>query len=248
MTTGSGTGGNGRLGRGEGQRLRRAIEFLRRHPGAFVVVAALGLVVVGVLNRTSEDGGEDNRGGIPVQQPPSRSAEDSDEGVEEVSASDDDGRAENAAPDPHVPGSSGATTTTLFPPDVARPRPPVDLEAPPDGSDPVEVARWWTATYVAYIGAEPGNELAQRLERLTTARLRQDLASMPPGASYSDPIPIEGVTANEAALGDEGSSNVDGQSPQRMQVVVETPDTLVVYDIVMEHSAAGWQVDEVTLL
>lgn len=232
MTIGSGTGEDGRL--------KRPIEFLRRHPGVFVVVAVLGLIVLGVLNRTAGDDGDDGRDGGPVHQPPSRSAEDDDE----VVASDDDGGAEDDAPRPDVPASSGATTTTVAPPDVARPRPPVDLEAPPDGSDPVEVARWWAAVYVSYVGAEPGEDLARRLQPLTTSRLRQDLASMPPGASYNEPIPIEGVTTS----GPSGSGPGDTEGQQRLRVVVETPGALVIYNLVLEHSAAGWQVGEATRL
>lgn len=233
MTTGSGTGGDGRL--------RRGAELLRRHPGAIVVVALLGLVVVGVLNRASDDGdSQDDRSDSAVHQPPSRSAENSDH---EALAAGNDANAEDGTTDPDGPDRSVATTTTLVPPDVARPRPTVNVDAPPAGDDPVEVARWWAATYVAYVGAEPSKELAQRLEPLTTPSLRQDLATMPPGASYSEPIPIEGVTAREPA-DDRG----DSQDQQTMRAVVETPGALVVYSLVLERSPTGWQVGEATRL
>lgn len=238
MATGSGTGEDGRL--------RRGVQFIRRHPGGLVVVAVLGLAVAGVLARTSEDSGDEASNGGPVHQPPSRSAADREDVASAPDTEGNAGEGSDATAGGEAPGGTG-TTTTLTPPDVARPRPPVDLDVPPDGSDPVEVARWWTAAYVSYVGAEPGDELAKRLEPLTTASLRKDLASMPPGASYNEPIAIEGVTASQPVGAGAGNGSGDGQS-RHMRVVVQTTGTVVVYNLVLELAPTGWQVGEATRL
>lgn len=235
---------------------RRAVEFLRRHPGLVLVAGVVVLVAGTAVNRVLDE---------PISSTSDENVQDEESSVDESggdgSPSDEDGEAaaddEAAEDDGDAPGDTGAaaspsngdragdagTTTTLVPPDVARPRPEVDLDAPPDGSDPVEVARWWAAVYVAYVGAEPPAELVDRLGPLTTRELQNDLRSMSSVASYSGPTPVEGVSAREPAA--RGST---GQRGQNVWVTVETPGALVVYDVVLQRESGGWRVSEANRL
>jgi hypothetical protein len=137
------------------------------------------------------------------------------------------------------------TGTTLVPPDVDEPRASVDLAATPAGDDPVELARWWAATYTAYIGAEAPAALADRLASTSTASLRAGLTAIPPAASYDEPAAIEGVS-NRPPVGEDGRTEV--------RVTVETGGALTTYDLTLVAATAGgsgptgWLVDEATRL
>jgi hypothetical protein len=130
--------------------------------------------------------------------------------------------------------SAAETTVTLTPPDVAHERPDVDLDAPPDGSDRIEVARWWTAVYVAYIGAEPPTKLADRLAPLSGPDVLTALRALPPAASYDAPLELQGITAT-----DEPGGKVT-------RITVETDAALVVYDVTLSQAQGGWRVDQAT--
>jgi hypothetical protein len=132
--------------------------------------------------------------------------------------------------------------TTLVPPDVVHERTPVDLNAPPPGSDPTELARWWAAAYVAYIGAEPPTKLADRLASLTGNGLLAQLRALPPAASYDPPLTIVGASAEDVPGAGSG-----GGAGRKVRVTVETEAALVLYDVTLSQAAAGgWRVDQAT--
>lgn len=136
-----------------------------------------------------------------------------------------------------VPEDPSATTlTTLTPPDVAHERPEVDLAAPPPAGDPIEVARWWAATYAVHVGAEAPADLAARLAPLTTERFRQTLGQVPLAASYDAPLELAGATGNEVA---------GGTGTRIVRVSVETSVALIVYDVTLTEGPPGsWLVSE----
>jgi hypothetical protein len=139
----------------------------------------------------------------------------------------------------------GEAATTLVPPDVDEPRATVDLATTPPEDDAVEVARWWAATYTAYIGAEAPDAVADRLAPTTTASLMAQLTAIPPAASYdAGPSVIEGVSHRAPV------DEADGTS---VRVTVETTGALVVYDLVLvaEAGSSGesrWLVDQAARL
>jgi hypothetical protein len=125
-----------------------------------------------------------------------------------------------------------------LPTDVEHPRPTVDLATIPDPAttDPTTLARWWAATFTAYVGAEVPASLAARLAPVSTPELVAGLNALPPAASYDDaPVPIEGASS-PTPIEDPA---VDGS---RVRVSVETPGALVVYDLVVVQDPAGWLV------
>jgi len=132
------------------------------------------------------------------------------------------------------PDGTETTETTLTPPDVAHERPDVDLDAPPDGTDRIEVARWWAAVYVAYIGAEPPAKLADRLAPRSGPDVLAALRALPPAASYDPPLEPQGVTAT-----DEPGGKVT-------RVSVETDAALVLYDLTLSQVQGLWRVDQAT--
>lgn len=150
-----------------------------------------------------------------------------------------------AEPKPDTFGPASTTTqaspptSKTIPPDVARPRPPVDLAEPPDSTDPLEVARWWAGTHTAHEGAEPAAELADRLQTLTDTELVAELRAYPPAATYGDPTPVLGVSANEP---------VANGSTHQLRVTVETPGALVVYDLELTQRQGRWLVHQATPL
>jgi hypothetical protein len=144
--------------------------------------------------------------------------------------------------------------TTVAPADVDEPRGSVDLQAPPAGTDPVEVARWWAGSYTANVGALLPEALAERVAPASTPGLRAQLAAVPPAASYDpEPAEIAGVS-NRAPVERAGRIEV--------RVTVETAGALAVYDLTLVPAggsvggggggddgvgAAGrWLVDEAT--
>lgn len=252
----------------------RKVEFLRRHPGVVVVVAVVALAALGARYRstgegpgaTSEvagsavaveegagdrsDGSDaDDQGGAGNSsgggsagddESTSTSGEGPDDGASgQGGAGTEGGGTHQAAED-----ATGETTAADVPPDVAHPRPVVDLNRVPDGSDVAEVARWSAGVYTAYAGAEPGEELAGRLEERTTAELYAELASLPPPASYGQPVVIEGVSAG-------GPFVLEQQDPgteRAVRVSVETPGALVVYEVALHETADGWLVTDLEAL
>ncbi|MGH9210550.1 MAG: hypothetical protein ACRD2C_07680 [Acidimicrobiales bacterium] len=132
-------------------------------------------------------------------------------------------------------------TTSVAPPDVDEPRAGVDLAVVPTGDDPVEVARWWAASYTAYIGSEAPDALADRLAPTTTEDLQAQLAAIPPAASYdSEPVAVEGVS--QRAPVEEGDR-------VEIRLTVETVGALTVYDLVVVRADGSggvrrWLVDE----
>ena len=140
-------------------------------------------------------------------------------------------------PPASAPDDPSATPlTTLTPPDVAHERPEVDLATPPPATDPVEVARWWAATYAVHVGAEPPADLVARLAPRTTERYRQTLGQVPLAASYDAPLELSGATGNEVA---------SGPGTRVVRVSVETTMALVVYDVHLTEGPPGtWLVSE----
>lgn len=201
----------GRAADGEGS-------FLREYGRTVAIV-----VVVGVVAFAAFRGGDG-------QEDPSAPAPDDDTAPATVEPSE-----ETAPTDPAV-DESATTVTTLTPPDVAHERPEVDLAAPPTATDPVEVARWWAATYAVHVGSDEPADLAARLAPLTTERYRQTLAQVPPAASYDPPLELAGVTGNEVA---------GGTGTKVVRVSVETTVALVVYDVTLTEGPPGsWLVSE----
>lgn len=182
------------------------------------IVALLAVVLVGLAALTDMGGGSDASGGS------------------------DDPESTAGAPADEEEAGGGQPTTTVAPPDLDEPRSPVDLSAPPPGDDPVEVARWWAATHAAYVGVDPPRALADRLGPVTTSRLTDELAAVPPAASSDDaPLDIEGVSHRVPET---------GADETRLRVTVETDGALVVYDLdlVPEPDPGGegrrWRVDQ----
>jgi hypothetical protein len=207
-------------GRSEAERKGRApaggARFFRRHGRAVVAVIAFGLIALAAL-RGSGDQGTDT-------------ATEDDPG-DEVSADDDPlGTASTTPGTTAEPAGTTGPTTTLAPPDVAHDRPTIDLEAPPDGHDPVEAARWWAATYAAYVGAEGPAALADRLAPLTGSGLLRSLRDIPPAASYDAPLKVAGATGTELAR---------GGGAAKVRVAVETDLALVVYDVSLTEAPPG---------
>lgn len=154
-----------------------------------------------------------------------------------------DGRSDN-------PGGSGdpaaadgrEPTSTIAPPDVDEPRASVDLTAVPTGDDPVELARWWAATYTAHVGSDLPAALADRLAPVITDALRAQLAALPPAASYdSEPVAVEGVSQPGPVT--EGDN-------LRIRVSVETAAALSSYDLTLVAAAGTgrWLVDQASRL
>jgi hypothetical protein len=186
---------------------------------------AIGLVVV--LFAFAAMRGGDGDGGDAASSP-GGSAEDT---APPAGGSTDEQPSASAPEDP-----SSTPLTTLTPPDVAHERPEVDLATPPPATDPVEVARWWAATYAVHVGAEPPADLVARLAPLTTERYRQTLGQLPPAASYDAPLELSGATGNEVA---------SGPGTRVVRVSVETTVALVVYDVHLTEGPPGtWLVGE----
>jgi hypothetical protein len=169
------------------------------------------------------------RGGDGDEDPAAPGTDDPDESIAPPAGTGEEGT------DPTVPEPS-TTLTTLTPPDVERERAPVDLATPPSGTDAVEVARWWAASYAVYGGAETPAALVTRLAPLTSDRYRQTLGLVPPAASYDAPLELEGATGTEIA---------GGSGTRIIRVVVETSVALLVYDVTLTEDPPGsWLVSE----
>ena len=176
------------------------------------LVAVLALMALALL--TSGGGGDGDPSGSPSA------------GEDRSSSSDSD--------------SGQGSGSTVAPPDVDDPREPVDLAVVPTGDDPVELARWWAATYTAYVGAEVPGALADRLAVVTTDSLRSQLSALPPAASYDpEPVDVEGVSQPDPVP-------VAGGAGLRIRVSVETAGALSSYDLtlVQDPAGGGWLVDQ----
>lgn len=207
-------------GRTEAERKGRAsaggARFFRRHGRALVAAVAFGLIALAALRGSGDQ---------------SNDTATEDERDDDIAASDDP--LGTASTTPGTTADVVDTTvplTTLVPPDVAHDRPVIDLEAPPDGHDPVEAARWWAATYAAYVGAEGPAELADRLAPLTGSGLLQSLRNIPPAASYDAPLKVVGASGIEVAR---------GGGAVKVRVSVETDLALVVYDVSLTEAPPG---------
>jgi len=186
---------------------------------------AIGLVVV-VFAFAALQGGGGGDGG-PSESP----------GGSPEETSPPAGGSTDEQPPPSAPEDPDETPlTTLTPPDVAHERPAVDLATPPPADDPVEVARWWAATYAVHVGAEPPADLVARLASLTTERYRQTMGQVPLAASYDAPLELSGATGNEVAT---------GPGTRQVRVLVETTVALLVYDVTLTEGPPGtWLVSE----
>lgn len=141
--------------------------------------------------------------------------------------------------EPSTP-TTGQSSTTLVPEDVAEPRPSVDLAEVPLDGDVVDVGRWWAATYTAYVGFETPEELAARLAPVSVPALVDELAGVASAISYDvEPLEIEGVSHR---------TPLDDPAGTRLRVSVETPGALVIYDLLLVEDPAGWRVSEATRL
>lgn len=187
-----------------------------------VVVAVVGAFVWAALR------GSDGSGG-PSGEP------------SDTTSSEDD-EAAGTEPSPDDPADdAGDTQPPDVPADVEEERPDVDLAQPPDGADPVDVARWWGGTFVGHSGAEPPAALAERLAGVVTPELQAEMAAEPPAASYDEPTEIVGASAAASTT----ASTVAGSTA--MRVTVETVGALLVYDVTLTQDAAGtWRVAEAT--
>lgn len=233
----------------------QVVAFLQRHPGVFVIVAVAALAGASLAVGVGGPGG-------------GSSSDDSDEPTADSGAADDAGDAEG---DDDSPGSAPVDENEVLdgtadgdgagrtdgsagpadedpddidvPTDVDHARDPVDLEAEPSADDAAEVGRWWAATYAAHVGAEPGSDLADRLGGYTTDALRADIADLPPAATYTEPLPIEGVSVGEPMV-DDGELSDDQRI---LRVTVETTNALAIYDVTLTDDG-GWLVAEVSEL
>ncbi|HMG40555.1 MAG TPA: hypothetical protein VK611_04470 [Acidimicrobiales bacterium] len=211
-------------GRGEPQADRETrapaggARFFRRYGRVLVAVVAFALIALAALR-----GSGDHDTGTADEGPPTGRP-----------AGDDVSSAPDSAAE--AVDESSTTLTTLTPPDVAHERPAVALDVVPGTGDPVEVARWWAATYAVYGGAEPPSALADRVAPLTAPAFLQSLRDVLPAASYDAPLELEGVTGNEVAAG-AGSKVV--------RVSVETTVALVIYDVTLTEAPPGsWLVSQ----
>lgn len=222
-------------------RYRRAVRFMRRHPGLFVVAGVLASATFMVVNRGAavlpggtaagdQPAGEDQTA-VTAERDEQASRDEGSSGGRETSSATGQERVDG---EPGAGGGEGATNGPpgTAPTDVAQPREPVDLERPPGGRDPVRTARWWAAVHAAYAGAEPGSDLAGRLAPLTTDALLAELAAVPPAASYQPALTIEGVSAQERA-------SPAGGDTAEVWVTVETQTALVVYVLHLKADVGG---------
>jgi hypothetical protein len=191
-----------------------------------VGVVLIGVRAAGVGQDSGGDGGE-------------RAARDRTSTTATDPGGPDDAITATTTPLPTVTAVS--PTSSVAPPDVARPRPPVDLTRRPNPNDLVEVARWWVGTFVSYGAAEPAADTVARLRPFTTPALEQALLNVPPAASYDPPVQVAGVSA---LVDPGGGPNTTVAGMARSVVTAETPDAVVVYEVVTRLGAGGWQVDE----
>jgi len=192
--------------------------FVQRN-GRLIAAVVVGALIAAAAWRGAGGGGDD--GGDGAGPPTGRDGQGASTSLDGGSVTTD-------------PDGTETTETTLTPPDVAHERPDVDLDAPPDGSDRVDVARWWTGVYVAYIGAEPPAKLADRLAPLSGPDVLAALRALPPAATYDPPLELQGVTAT-----DEPGGKVT-------RVSVESEAALVVYDVTLSQVQGRWRVDQAT--
>lgn len=231
----------------------RIVEAVRRHPGVLIVVVAVSMAVAGAVYRSQAESVTSTS-----EQPASSGApEDGSTEADEASGDpaerggtepqSEDGTSDGTVGSAGTPTSGGWSedeATDDIPPDVARPRPDIDLGQPPDGSDVAEVARWWAAVYTAYTGAEPGEDLVDRLGEHTSDSLQSELSDAPPPASYGSPVAIDGASAGGPLVGEDQ----DEETERTVRVSVETPGALVVYDVVLVWTAGRWRVDDLEAL
>jgi hypothetical protein len=172
-------------------------------------------------------------GRVALSSPPS--------GTGDTATSDEAGDA--GAPAGDDDGGGGVTTTIVDDPDApTRPdRPAIDLAAVPQpGDPPTEVARWWAAAYAGWVGAETGDDLADRLALASTAALADRLRAAPPPASYGEPDAVVGAATGPALPHEPGV---------QVLVTVETEGGLAAYQLdLVDTGAEGWRVDAVTVL
>jgi hypothetical protein len=229
----------------------RTADYVRRHPGTIIVVAAASLVIVGGFARSGDSADDDGPADTTEQAEAATETDEADglqdDGPTAESADANGSGVDPAAPDA-TPGSEGtseeAASTSNLPTDVAHPRPTVELDRPPDGSDPAEVARWWTAVYTSYVGAEPGRDLAERLEEHTTPDLQAELEAVRPPASYGTPVDIDGASSGGPFVNEQQNA----ADERTVRVTVESLGTVVVYDVALIATDGRWQVDGVEAL
>jgi hypothetical protein len=200
--------------------------FLRTWLPRLVVAGVAGVFVWAALR------GSDGAGGSGGESSSDRTT------ASEEAAAGGEGGDEGAA-------GSGDTSPPDVPVDVDEERPAVDLSQPPDSADPLDVARWWAATYVRYSGAEPPAALVERLAGVITPDLEAQLTAEPPAASYDAPIEIVGASVSEGPAPTGGGAGTGARSVAR--ATVETPGALLVYEVTLAQDAAGaWRVAEAT--
>lgn len=195
--------------------------FLREHWRTCAIGLVVVLFVFAAL-RGGDGGGSDDTSGSP--------------GGSTEETTPPAGGSTDEQPPATAPEDPATTLTTLTPPDVPHERPEVDLATPPPADDPVEVARWWAATYAVHGGAEPPADLVARLAPLTTPAYQQSLGQVPLAASYDAPLELVGATGTEVAT---------GPGTRRERVIVETTVAVVVYDVTLTEGPPGtWLVSE----
>jgi hypothetical protein len=233
---GSGDGGSRDGGSGATGGAAGALCWVRQHfrgliAGVIVVIAAFA-AFSGPGGKGNDDG--DGGGGSGT----TTTVESTDSTTADPGAAPDDGSdPSSVTEEPEGP------TTTLTPPDVDTDRPAIDLNVTPPPGDAIEVARWWAATYTAYIGAEPPAELVTRLSGWTERALLDELGALPPAASYDPPLQVGGVSA----LDQPGPAG-DTSGNRHERVSVETEFALVIYDLTLVDAGGTWKVSEATRL
>lgn len=234
--TGTGDGDGGDRGSGAAGSAAGALGWARQNVRGLIAAAIVAIAAFAAFSGPGGNGGDDGGGGsgVTTTVEPTDSTADPAGGEGEGSDTSDPSSVTEAPDGP---------TTTLTPPDVDTDRPAIDLNVAPPPGDPIEVARWWAATYTAYIGAEPPADLVTRLADWTEQSLLDELGVLPPAASYDPPLGVGGVSALDqpAPVGD-----TSGDRHER--VSVETEFALVIYDLTLVDTGGTWKVSEATRL
>jgi hypothetical protein len=223
---------------GEDRAAAGAARLLRRHGRTLIVVLVVVIAAYAAFAGPGNGGGGGGDG--------DRDRGDRDAAGSGAVTTADPGAA-TTAPATTAPGATEVTdpapTSTEVPPDVEEDRPAVDLATPPPATDPVEVARWWAATYTAYVGAGPPADLVERLADWTTPALLDELRALPPAASYDAPLAIDGVSEVDLPASAAGGAPAGSR---QLRVSVQTPVALVIYDMTLVQGSGGarWLVSE----